>query len=80
MKNKFYDIVFSKKTYGALEALQIDVDHCISKYNQQRPHSGKYCYGKTPMQTFREAAHLALEKTIPGAELADMHGNKTVAV
>ena len=60
--------------------LQIDVDHWISKYNEQRPHSGKYCYGKTPMQTFREAEHLALEKTISSAELSDMHGNETVAV
>ena len=56
------------------------MDHWISKYNEQRPHSGKYCYGKTPMQTFREAEHLALEKTISSAELSDMHGNETVAI
>ena len=80
MKHEFYDIAFRKKIYGSLEALQIDVDHWISKYNEQRPHSGKYCYGKTPMETFREAEHLALEKTISGAELSDMHGNESVAV
>ena len=80
MKHEFYDIAFRKKIYGSLEALQIDVDHWISKYNEQRPHSGKYCYGKTSMQTFREAEHLALEKTIFSAELSDMHGNETVAV
>ena len=56
MKHEFYDIAFRMKIYSSLEALQIDVDHWISKYNEQRPHSGKYCYGKTPMQTFREAA------------------------
>lgn len=26
--------------------------------------SGKYCYGKTPMQTFLEAKHLATEKML----------------
>ena len=53
MKQEFYDITFRKKIYQSLEELQIDVDHWIAKYNNQRPHSGKYCYGKTPMQTFR---------------------------
>ena len=80
MKNEFYDIAFRKKIDGSLEALQIDLNHWISKCNEQHPHSGKYCYGKTPMQTFREAEHLALEKTLSSAELSDMHGNETVAV
>ena len=35
-----------------LEELQTDVDNWINKYNHQRPHSGKHCYGKTPYQTF----------------------------
>ncbi len=26
--------------------------------------SGKYCYGKTPYQTFLESKHIAIEKTI----------------
>ena len=34
------------------------------KYNYERPHSGKYCYGKTPYQTFLESKHIAIEKTI----------------
>ena len=25
---------------------------------------GKYCYGKTPYQTFLESKHIAIEKTI----------------
>ena len=80
MKNEFYDIVFRKKIYTSLEQLQLDVDHWIDKYNQQRPHSGKHCYGKTPMQTFQEAKHLAIEKTIPVAELSDSINNLTDAV
>jgi transposase InsO family protein len=71
MKNEFYDIAFRKKIYRSMEELQIDVDHWIAKYNEQRPHSGKFCYGKTPMQTFRKAKHLADEKNIPTAELSD---------
>ena len=51
MKNEFYDVAFRKKRYGSLEELQTDVNPWLKKYNQFRPHSGKYCYGKTPMQT-----------------------------
>jgi transposase InsO family protein len=79
MKQEFYDIAFRKKIYSSVEELQIDVDHWIAKYNETRPHSGKYCYGKTPMQTFREAKHLATEKTIPIAELSDSANHLTCA-
>ena len=77
MKSEFYDIAFRKKIYTSLEALQLDVDLWIDKYNQQRPHSGKHCYGKTPMQTFREAKHLAIEKQIPVAKSSDNVNNLT---
>jgi hypothetical protein len=36
----------------------------VRYYNEERPHSGRYCYGKTPLQTFREAKHLAEEKML----------------
>ena len=71
MKNEFYDIAFRKKIYASLEQLQTDVDQWLAKYNEQRPHSGKHCYGKTPMQTFREARHLVGEKTIPITNQSD---------
>lgn len=79
MKNEFYDIAFRKKIYTSLEDLQVDVDHWIAKYNERRPHSGKHCYGKTPMQTFQEAKHLATEKTIRVAESSDSTNNLTPA-
>ncbi len=75
INNEFYDIVFRKKIYTAAEELQLDVDRWIGKYNEQRPHSGKHCYGKTPMQTFRDATHLAVEKTISAAEQSDSENN-----
>jgi transposase InsO family protein len=71
LKSEFYDITFRKKLYSSMEQLQIDLDHWSSNYNEHRPHSGKYCYGKTPMQTFRSTVHLAVEKTISAAESSD---------
>ena len=62
--NEFYQIAFRKKIYSSLEELQQDVDNWTIEYNEERPHSGKYCYGKTPMQTFRESLHIAQEKMI----------------
>ncbi|MGQ0540525.1 MAG: integrase core domain-containing protein, partial [Blastocatellia bacterium] len=47
-----------------LEELQADADEWIRHYNEERPHSGKYCYGKTPMETFAESKHLAIEKEL----------------
>jgi hypothetical protein len=51
MKDEFYSIAFRKKIYHSLEELQQDVDEWLLVYNRQRLHSGRYCYGKTSMQT-----------------------------
>jgi len=32
-------------------------------FNESRPHQGKWCFGKTPMQTFIDALPLAREKS-----------------
>ena len=62
--NEFYQVAFRKKIYSSLEELQQDVDDWVREYNEERPHSGKYCYGKTPMQTFEDSLHIAKEKMI----------------
>jgi transposase InsO family protein len=62
--NEFYQVAFRKKIYTSIEELQVDVDAWIKEYNEQRPHSGKYCFGKTPMQTFTDTLQLAKEKMI----------------
>ena len=80
IKNEFYDITFRKKIYRSLEELQTDLDHWLMKYNEQRPHSGRHCYGKTPMQTFRETIHVALEKNIPVPDLSDSEALHSEAV
>jgi transposase InsO family protein len=62
--NEFYRIAFRKKVYKTLDELQCDLDNWITEYNEQRPHSGKYCFGKTPMQTFLDSIPLAKEKQL----------------
>lgn len=64
IKGEFYDIAFRKKIYQSLDELQKDLDDWLDTYNNLRPHSGRYCYGKTPMQTFNESKHIAIEKNI----------------
>ena len=62
--NEFYQVAFRTKVYASLQELQDDLDVWLKEYNERRPHSGKYCYGKTPMQTFVDTLPLAREKMI----------------
>jgi len=64
IQDEFYAIAFRKKLYQSLEELQKDLDDWIEWYNHQRTHSGKYCFGKTPWQTFLDSIHLAQEKQL----------------
>ena len=69
---EFYKIAFRKKIYATLEQLQADLDNWIESYNQERPHSGRYCYGKTPMQTFQDSLELVKEKTLDNTQLTNV--------
>jgi transposase InsO family protein len=62
--NEFYRIAFRKTIYASLVSLQADLDGFLDEYNTQRPHQGRWCYGKTPMQTFIDSGPLAKEKCI----------------
>ena len=64
IQDEFYSVAFRKKLYPSLEQLQADLDSWLQEYNEHRPHSGKYCFGKTPMQTFLDSRHLAHEKEL----------------
>jgi hypothetical protein len=57
--NEFYPVAFRKNVYHSLEELQADADERVRQYNEERPHGGKYCYGKTPMQKFLDSIHIA---------------------
>jgi transposase InsO family protein len=62
--NEFYRVVFRKRLYASLPDLQTDLDAFIETYNTARSHQGRWCYGKTPMQTFLDSVELAKEKQI----------------
>ena len=64
VQEEFYSTAFRKKLYRSLEELQSDLDEWLREYNEQRSHSGKYCYGKTPLQTFIDSRRLAQEKML----------------
>jgi transposase InsO family protein len=64
MQEEFYAIAFRKKIYRSIAEMQTDVDLWTTFYNQERTHSGRYCYGKTPMQTWMDSKSLAKEKNI----------------
>lgn len=62
--NEFYRVAFRKKLYHSLEELQADLDAWLREYNEQRTHQGRWCYGKTPRQTFLDTVPLAKEKML----------------
>lgn len=62
--DEFYRVAFRKKIYSTLEQLQDDLDAWLLEYNEQRTHQGRWCYGKTPMQTWSDSIGLAKEKIL----------------
>ena len=64
LQDEFYAVAFRKKLYHSLSELQKDLDSWLNHYNTQRTHTGKYCYGKTPMQTFIDSLQLAKDKLL----------------
>lgn len=64
VQEEFYSKAFKRKMYSSIEEIQSDLDEWIRYYNEERPHSGKYCFGTTPLQTFKDSKHLADEKML----------------
>jgi transposase InsO family protein len=62
--NEFYRVTLRRTLYPGLAELQHDLDAWMREYNEARPHQGRWCYGKTPMQTFLDSVSLAKEKQI----------------
>ena len=67
MLDEFYRVAFRKKIYRTIDELQNDLDGWVTAYNEIRPHQGRWCYGKTPLQTFLDALPIAREKLLPAA-------------
>ena len=57
-------VAFRKKIYTSRDDLQVDLDQWMVYHNAERRHSGKYCNGRTPLQTFSDTRHLADEKMV----------------
>jgi len=62
--NEFYRVAFRRKLYATLEELQADLDEWMRGYNEDRPHQGRWCFGKTPNQTFLDSLPIAKEKML----------------
>ena len=60
--DEFYRVAFRKRIYRTIEELQIDLDAWLNSFNKERPHQGRWCFGKTPMQTFLDSMPIADEK------------------
>src|SRR5215467_1424410 len=65
--DEFYRIAFRKKLYRSIAELQRDLDAWIAEYNEARPHQGRWCFGKTPMETFIDTLPVAKEKLMQAA-------------
>jgi hypothetical protein len=48
----------------ALRRKQVRVPVWLREHNETRPHQGRWCFGKTPMQTFVDRVPLAKEKML----------------
>jgi hypothetical protein len=59
-----YASAFRKKLYTSLDQLQSAVDEWLKFYNEERTHSGKHCFGKTPWQTFLDSKELATTRKL----------------
>ncbi|KWV21934.1 hypothetical protein LA733_3686 [Leptospira interrogans] len=70
IQDEFYAIAFRKKVYNSIEDLQKDLDQWIDSYNNERTHQGKYCFGKTPIQTFLDTKELAKNKYLDNLQFS----------
>ncbi len=67
MLNEFYRVAMRRKIYRSIEEMQTDLDAWLDDYNTERPHQGRWCLGKTPLQTFIDSSNIAKEKTLMAA-------------
>jgi transposase InsO family protein len=58
IQEEFYKVAFRKKLYRSLEEIQSDLDEFMLWYNTERTNQGRYCKGRTPMQTLMDGLAL----------------------
>ncbi len=64
---EFYQVALRTKLYRSIDDLQADLDVWVRDYNSVRTHQRRWCYGKTPMQTFIDMLPVAKEKLLQAA-------------
>jgi transposase InsO family protein len=69
--DEFYRLAFRRRAYETLEQLQADLDAWMDEYNTKRTHQGRWCFGRTPMQTFLETIPLAKDKMLGVQEVVN---------
>lgn len=73
--NEFYKVAFRKKIYISIQELQLDLDSWLHRFNYERPHQGKKCCGRTPIDTFFDGKKVWEEKNIDFKNLDDHNNN-----
>jgi transposase InsO family protein len=58
IEGEFYEVAFRKKLYRTVEEIQADLDEYMRYYNSERTNQGRYCQGRTPLETFQEGLAL----------------------
>ena len=58
IQEEFYKVAFRKKLYCSLEEIQADLDEFMLWYNTERTNQGRYCKGRTPLQTLTDGLAL----------------------
>lgn len=59
---EFYHVAFHEEIYTSIASLQVGLDKWVATYNALRPHQERWCYGRTPMQTWLDACRLVRQK------------------
>ena len=63
--DEFYRVAFRKKLYRRMDCRP--TSSLDREYNEERTHQGRWCFGKTPMQTFLDTLPVAKEKLMQAA-------------
>lgn len=71
VQEEFYKVAFRKKLYRSIEEIQADLDEFMAWYNTERTNQGRYCQGRTPMQTFLEGLDLYQKYVYEEVELEE---------
>jgi transposase InsO family protein len=58
IQDEFYSVAFRKKLYRTVQEVQVDLDAFLEYYNKERTNQGRYCQGRTPLETFTEGLQI----------------------